>query len=272
MKRRTFLGTSTAVGLAGAAAAAQTANQYIELSFNNLTRGTDQSGRLMAFLENEHLPMTKRLGIGPVGYFGLREAPESARAAAQKRGVALPEVGTSIITLTAYDSWSAFEAKQAAQRADKKWTEAVDALIAQPPAYDRMESWLLRAFDGLPKIEVPPPDSNRKPRIFDLRNAETPNLGAQARKIEMWNKGEIQIFRTCRLNPLLFGETLYGSRMPNFWFMVWYDGPEAREAAWDAFRKDPDWARMQKDPRYKGATTPRIIDTYLQPLGFSPIR
>jgi hypothetical protein len=271
MKRRTFLATSTAMSFAGTAVAAPTVNQYIELSFYNLSSGTDQASRLTAFLQNEHLPMTKRLGIGPVGYFGLREAPESARSAAQKRGEALPEVGTRIVTLTAFDSWPALEKKQVAQRADKKWTAAVDALIAEPPTYVRTDSWLLRAFDGLPKIEVPRAADGQKPRIFDLRIAETPNLGAQARKIEMFNLGEIKVFRTCRLHPLLFGETLFGSRRPNFWFMVWYDGPEARDEAWAAFSKDPDWARMQKDPRYKGAST-RTTDTYLQPLDFSPIR
>ena len=226
---------------------------------------------MIAFLETEHLPMTKRLGIKQVGYFGLRETPESVRTAAQKRGEALPEPGTRLVTVTVYASWQDVEAKRAAQRADRKWTAAVEALLGEPAHYDRMESWLLRAFDGIPKIEVPPPQGNQKPRIFDLRIAETPSLGAQARKIEMWNKGEIQVFRNCRLNPLFFGETVAGSRMPNFWFMVWFDGPEAREAAWEAFRKDPDWARMQKDPYYKGATT-RIQDTFLQPLEFSPIR
>ncbi len=271
MKRRTLLCTPMIVGPAGAFAAAATHNQCIELSFYNVAGGADQSSRVAAFLKNEHLPMTKRLGIGPVGYFGLRQAPESARAAAQKRGEVLPELGTRFVTVTTYDSCSAVEAKLAAQRADKQWTEAVSALIDQPPAYDRIDSWLLRAFDGIPKLEVPPSNPNGTPRVFDLRIAETPNLGAQTRKIEMWNKGELDIFRNCRVNPLFFGETLAGSRMPNFWFMVWFDGPEARDAAWDAFAKHPDWARMRKDPYYKGATT-KIADTFLQPLEFSPIR
>jgi hypothetical protein len=271
MKRRTFLATSTAMSLAGAAASAPTTNQYIELSFYNLSGGTDQASHLTTFLQNEHLPMTKRLGIGPVGYFGLREAPEPARSAAQKRGETLPEVGTRIVTLAAYDSWPAIEKKQEAQRADKQWTEAVDALITEPPSYVRTDSWLLRAFDGLPRIEVPRSVEGQKSRIFDLRIAETPNLGAQGRKIEMFNKEEIKVFRTCRLNPLLFGETLIGSRRPNFWFMVWFDGTEARDEAWAAFWKDPDWVRMSKDPRYKGAST-KTTDTFLQPLDFSPIR
>jgi hypothetical protein len=268
MKRRTLLTAPMLTGLSGGFAAAASRNQYIDLSFFYLSES--QSSHLLSFLENEHLPMTKRHGIGPVGYFGLREPPESARTASQKRGEALPQIGSRFVTLTTYESWAAVEAKRAAQHGDKQWAEAVDALIAQSPAYDRADSWLLRAFDGMPNLEVPPVDRGRKPRIFDLRIAETPNLGAQARKIEMWNKGEIQIFRTCRVNPLFFGETLSGSRMPNFWFMVWFDGPEAREAAWEAFRLDPDWARMQKDPRYKGAST-KINDTFLQPLEFSPI-
>jgi hypothetical protein len=258
------------LGPADAFAAAAPRNQYIELTFYNLKTGTDQSGRLLEFLQNEHLPMTKRAGISPVGYFGLRETPESARAMAQRRGVALPEPGSRIVTVMTYDSWQDVEAKRAAQQADKKWCEVVTALIEQPPAFERADSWLLRTFDGIPKIEVPAARDG-KPRVFDLRIAETPNLGAQARKVEMWNKGEIDIFRTCRVNPLFFGETLAGSKMPNFWFMVWFDDPEAREAGWTAFNKNPDWARMRKDPYYRGATT-KVGDTFLQPLEFSPIR
>jgi hypothetical protein len=269
IKRRTILSAPMLTNLAGAFAAPGGSNQYIDLTFYHLSG--NQSERLLGFLENEHLPMTRRAGIGRVGYFGLRETPESARAAAQKRGEVIPEPRSRIVTLMVYDSWPAVEQKRTAQRADKRWTDVVEAQLGQPPLFDRMESWLLRTFDGIPKIEVPPAAGGNKSHIYDLRIAETPNLGAQDRKIAMWNEGEIQIFRNCRLHPVFFGETVAGSRMPNFWFMVWFDGPEAREEAWGAFWKDPDWAKMQKDPRYKGAST-RTTDTFLESLAFSPIR
>jgi hypothetical protein len=274
MNRRTFLGTSTAMGLSGAAQAAKTRNQYIELRFYNLSGGAGQSSRLAAFLENEHLPMTKRLRIGPVGYFDLRETPAPrARAAGKKSADAAPgKDAPRIVTLTAYDSWPAVEAKQNAQRSDKQWTKALNDLTAQAPIFDRVESWLLRAFDGLPKIEVPPVDDKKKPRIFDLRVAESLGFGAAADKREQFNSGgEIQIFRNTGLHPLLFGESLFGSKMPNLWFMVWFDDREAREAAWEAFFKDPEWLKIQKVPRWAKAVF-RTTDSFLQPLRFSPIR
>ncbi len=242
--------------------ALESSSQYVELCFYNLSGDTDQGSRLAAFFGNAHLPMTKRLGIAPVDYFELREPPA---------GSTVKDNAPRIVTLAAYDSWSAVEGKRAARGADKEWTQAVDELTAKAPAFDRVESWLLRAFDGLPKIEAPPFGKGNNPRLFDLRIAESPCFRTAALKIEQFNLGEIRIFRRCGLNPVFFAETLFGSKMPNLWFMVWCDGPEARQAAWEAFRKDPEWVEMQKNPRW-AKTVFRFADAFLQPLPFSPIR
>jgi hypothetical protein len=78
-----------------------------------------------------------------------------------------------------------------------------------------MESSLLRAFSGMPRIEVPPAAGQRAPRIFELRTYESHSKKANRTKIEMFNRGEIGIFRRTGLRPVFFGETLVGAGQPN---------------------------------------------------------
>jgi hypothetical protein len=134
MNRRMFLSASAALAAAGgeASAADQTMNQYYELRTYQLrTNSSGQANRLSAFWEEHHLPMMKRLGIGPVGYFQVYLGPEMPK----------------MVTLTAFDSLAAMETKRAAMAADKAWNKAVKDLGAgSSPAYERIESSLLRAF------------------------------------------------------------------------------------------------------------------------------
>src|SRR5213078_4830433 len=53
---------------------------------------------------------------------------------------------------------------------------------AKEPAYERIQSSLLKAFAHMPKLEVPP----NKPRIFELRRYESASEAAGKMKIEMF--------------------------------------------------------------------------------------
>jgi hypothetical protein len=257
MNRRTFTATALAAGAGTAVSGSSKAgNQYFEFCFYQLrTSGAEQASRLAAFLRDCHLPTTKRLGIGPVGYFQVYLGPR------------MP----CTITVTAYQSLADLETKRNRLRADKDWIKAVQDLGSPAPAFDRVECWLLRAFDAMPQLEAPPLKPDQPPRFFDLRIYESESFHDTSRKIEMFNEEEIKIFRRCGLNPVLFGETMFGSKIPNLVYMVCYDDWEAREKAWDTFRKDEDWARIRKEPRWAG-TVSNITNTFLQPLAFSPIR
>lgn len=260
MNRRSFLGASAA-GLATASAAdvRPEPNQYFELRFFQLRNSkADQSKRLTGFLEEHHLPMTKRNGIGPVGYFQVY------------LGSDMPKV----VAVSAYRSWNEVAEKRAARRADQKWTEAADAMGASTePVFDRVETWLLRAFDGMPRLEEPAIEPGKALRFFDLRTYEAETFRDSAMKIDMFNQEEIKIFRRSGIHPVFFGESVYGSRQPNLTYMVWYDDMRAREAAWAKFLADPDWKRISVKPGWTNAeAVSNISNTFLQPLPFSPIR
>lgn len=257
MDRRTFLGSSAALGVAGAAPAKEDANQYIELTFIQMRNDRDnQRRRLNTFLQEEHLPMTKRAGIGPVGYFQVWLGPDTPK----------------IITVAAYDSLAGIQEKHQRAMADKNYMKAIEAASADGIAmYDRAERWLLRGFDAHPKVTPLAVKEGQKPRFFDLRIYESVDVHSHLRKVEMFNSGEIPIFEECGINPVMFGQTLYGGQLPNLAYMVCYDDWAAREKAWAAFRDHPDWKKMQKNPRWAG-TVSNITNTFLEPLPFSPIR
>ncbi|RPJ63014.1 MAG: NIPSNAP family protein, partial [Acidobacteria bacterium] len=91
------------------------------------------------------------------------------------------------------------------------------------------------------------------------------------KKVEMFNEGgEIAIFRKTGLQPVFFGETLVGPRMPNLTYMVVFPDWAAREKAWDTFRNDPDWKKLSADPKYAD-TVSNITDLILRPTAYSQV-
>src|SRR5205085_1145379 len=103
---------------------------------------------------------------------------------------------------------------------------------AGQPAYARIERQLLRAFDSFPRLEPPPAEARKQPRIFELRTYETQGELAHHRKIEMFGPkmGELAIFRRVGLTPVLFADTVFGPRQPCFHYMLTFADLAAREA------------------------------------------
>lgn len=241
------------------AAESESTNEYYELRFVQLRNSkADQPRRVSEFLEKHHLPMTQRVGIGPVGYFQVYLGPDTPK----------------IVTLTAYGSLADLESKRAAMRADKAWMKAVDEFGAADQApYDRQEVWLLRAFDGMPKLEVPPRGEGQSSHLFDLRTYQAESERDSNEKVRMFDTEEIKIFRRSGIHPVFFGQTLFGSKMPNLTYLVWYDDLDARAAAWSKFLNDPDWKRIRVQPGWSDAEiVSSVSNTFLRPLAFSPIR
>lgn len=260
MDRRNFLATSSAAGLAATsastAAASSGGHQIYELRCYRLRYSkADQFGRLTGFLESEHLPMTERLGMVQ-GYFR----------------VTLGEFTPRVYTLSVYDSLADMGAKMEARRADKAWTRAATEFGAEPEAaYDRVESWLLRAFDGMKKIEVP--EAPEKPRTYDLRIYEQETFRDTEEKMRMFNEEEIQIFRDAGVHPLFFGETIVGSHMPSLMYVSYYPDMEARGQAWSTFASSEGWQRIKNRPGWSNAEiVSTVSNIHLAGLPFSPIR
>jgi hypothetical protein len=248
-------GATTATS--GMAAAEQTKKAIFELRYFQVRNGS-QVQRTQEFLGKQFLPAAKRAGIGPMGFF-------------------TNVIGTESPTITCLLSFPSFEAMGASLEkleADKEFAAAFDEYNSAPELnYIRMESALLRGFDTMPVVEVPPPREGRGGRVFELRTYESPNIKTLKRKMNMFDIGEIAIFRRNGLLPVFFGETLVGSKLPNLTYMVAYDDMAARDKAWGAFGGDPEWKKLRAQPGLSDAEiVSNISNSILRGLPFSPIR
>jgi hypothetical protein len=260
MTRRAFLPAAAASTLAaGNAAAADAAkNVILELRRIQLRNNADnQRQRNNDFLKQQ-VAALQRAGAGPTGVFSSNIASD----------------GPFLLVLASYAGLSAMEQVQAKLAADSEYQKALEVYNAQPGlSYERMESSLLRAFDGYPNVMPPPNDGKRAARLFELRQYESNNSGTLKRKIKMFNDGEIGAFQRAGGQPVFFGETLVGPRQPNLTYMLSYEDLAGRDKVWKAFGADPEWQKLRTTPGLSDAEIVSNITNYLvSPLPFSQIR
>jgi hypothetical protein len=264
MKRRTFLKASLAApALAGTleASAAEkptAAREFYELRLYRLRRGPKQKV-FDDFYRDAAIPAMNRIGLGPIGVFGVMYGPDSP----------------TMYVLVPHKSLDSLATTAERLRADAEYSKAGAAFIDSTPnhpAYIRVESSLLAAFESIPKLEVPLATGEKKSRIFELRTYESHSKRANKKKIEMFNTGEIAIFRRTGLQPVFFGETLIGSKLPNLTYMLVFENMTARERNWGMFASDPEWRKLSSMPGY---TDPEIVSNisniFLRPTPYSQI-
>jgi hypothetical protein len=129
------------------------------------------------YLKSAALPAWRRLGLGPVGVF--TEIGENA--------------GPSIHVLLVYPTALTVTTAREAMEHDAEYQKAAANYLAakkEDPAFERIESWLLVAFRGAPKITPP----TGKLRAYELRTYQNHGEDRARAKIEMFNVGEIGIF------------------------------------------------------------------------------
>jgi hypothetical protein len=266
MQRRDFLQASlqtsaaasiAACGLATSspAHAAAPAAADRELYEWRTYRLKDKAGQpqLHDYLKSAALPAWKRLGLGPVGAF-------------TEIG---PEAGPAVHVLLVYPNPAAFAAAREALEADAEYMQATaDYRTAkrESPAYDRIDSSLMLAFNAAPKITPPA----QKPRVLELRTYENHNDDRARAKVDMFNDGEINIFPKCGFENVFFGETLVGENLPNLKYMLAAPDMATNEKGWKTFLESPDFIRMRDDPKYAD-TMPNITKLFLSPTDYSQV-
>ncbi len=260
MRRRSFV-TSAAAGLAatsGAAAEETALKPQCFLLRHYFMRNGPQVDRTTKFLSAGYLPAAKRAGAKTVGFFSPVIGEESP----------------FISSLTAYSSMEAYVACEAHLGADKDLQKAADEYdVIGDPAYIRIESTLLRAFDGIPGVTLPPSGAGRTAHIFELRTYESPSDKAGRRKIKMFEDGEAGIFRRIGMAPVFFGQGIVGRNLPSLTYMLTYDDLAARDRLWKAFGADPEWQKLRVQPGLSDAEiVSNISNRILRPLAFSEIR
>jgi hypothetical protein len=260
MERRellTALAASAFITSEGQAAAVP--NTFLELKTWRLHNSAEsQATRLADYLEHGLTPAVKRAGARVIGAFSN----------------VIGQDGPYYVTLTQYSSLAVMQDVLTKLAADSAYHQTLEKLSSDGGApFVRVESSLLRSFDGLPVPVLPDPSEKRPARIFELRTYESPSFTALARKVGMFNHGEMQIFQRLGLRPIFFGETIIGPKQPNLTYMLSYDDLTAHDKLWADFGSDPEWKKLRVTP---GLTDPEVVtnisNVILRPLAFSAIR
>lgn len=266
MNRRTFLQGSVAAsmvaGLTPMASAAAAEKRYVSDSqFYELRRyrmaSQEQREAVKAFYESAALPAMNRLGIKPIGVFERLEGGDDS----------------DLFVVLPYSSPGKMLEIPWELSADQTFLDAADEYLnrsKENPPFERIESSLMAAFQGMPQLEVPTRKKEGKSRIFELRTYESYSELKGWRKVEMFNDGEIEIFRRTGLTPVFFGKTLIGPDLPNLTYMITFADKEERDQNWKKFINDPGWKELQSDDYYAD-TVSNITNTFLVPTSFSQL-
>lgn len=242
--RRAFIGMMGAAGLMpfSGTAAEGAAQRYIEL--RKFTFETQAQRTVFdEMMAGSGIAAFNRMGVEPVGVFCGEDSFSPVY-------LLLPHANAeSALNLVANLLKDSGYAQKAAPFIDAPKT-------ALP--YIEVETWLLRAFKKVPAVERP---VTSKGRVFQLRIYESPSIQTAAKKVEMFESaGEIEIFREVGLAPVFFGQTLFGSKMPNLTYMLAFESKDAMKAAWDRFRTHPDWLKLKAMPEFADARIIRGIN------------
>ena len=209
--------------------------QYYEVRVYQ-TKSTVQQQRINDYWQNAAVPAYNRQGVQPIGVF--TEIIDSAT--------------NSVYVLIPCDSLEVFGAIPEKLAADATYQKTAAEFLSAPkdnPAYERIESSLLVAFDGMKHLVVPPPE--RKPNVFELRTYMSPSEDTGLNKIHMFESGEITLMKEIELDPIFYGRKLIGPHLPCLMYMTCGENMDLHNQHWKEFGSAPVWKKLSGDPFYK---------------------
>jgi hypothetical protein len=250
MNSRIFAAALLVMAVSAAATAADSGQaQYYELRVYT-TVSAQQHKLVSDYWQNAAVPAYNRMGIQPVGVFTeLEDSPTN-----------------KIYVLIPCDSPGVLATIPGRLASDDAYQKAAAEFMAVPksdPAYVRIDSSLLVAFDSMKKLAVPPSAAEKKPWIFELRTYQSHSESKGINKVQMFNSGEVALMLEVGLSPVFFSQTVVGSQMPNLVYMVSGENMEEHKKHWQAFRDAPVWKKLSGDPQYQDNVS-KIINIFLK--------
>ncbi len=266
MKRRDFLCNSlTAAGAIGLTATAVAADlgsvpppstrHFVEIR----TYTVPNAGKRDLFvkiLDNAFIPAMNRQGIKNIGVFVPVEGQEKfANDVFVVRECQALNAILGVSTLVA----------------DKEFMEAAQEIFAtdsKNPVFTACDSRLLQCFETLPTLQTP---ELGEARAFEMRLYRSFNIERNAAKIHMFEHGgELALFRELGLNPIFFGEAVFGRMLPNLAYMVGGKSADALAESWKKFGPHPKWHELRDNTMYNDTAT-EIERVILKPSAGSQI-
>jgi hypothetical protein len=275
LRRRDFIKTTltasaatavSASALKAAAAPAGASREFYELRAYTLIVGAP-TAPLEGYLEKTLLPALATRGVRNVGAF--------TEVTVDKRAVtSTPKADSPLWVLIPYASFDSFVAVSAELNADPAVQQSGADYLGVPkatPAFDRVDTWLYRAFKGQPQLELAAFSKNKTPtRIFEMRDYESHSEKAALLKMKMFDEGEISLMKDLGMAPTFFAQAIAGPNLPHLRYFTSGSDLAAHLAAWAKFGPDPRWQAMAKDVQYKD-TVSKNTARFLVPRPYSQI-
>lgn len=203
-------------------------------------KNQNQENQVDEFLENAYLPALKRAGIDKTGVF----KPIKEDTA----------IGKLIYVFIPYSRPEQFLTVPQILENDKRYNEDGSGYHNAPhddPPYERIETIILRAFEGFPRYKTSTLVNAPSEKVYELRSYESATEKQYKNKVKMFNEGETAIFDRLGFNPIFYGEVIAGSNMPNLMYMTSFSNMKSRDEHWDAFGKDAEWKKMSSMEEYQ---------------------
>lgn len=258
MERRNFLKSTAAMAAVTVAGSSLTANnlpaqdnEFYEFRVYQLTGGGAKN-TLKSYLTEALLPLFGKFGI-KLGAFEELDKEEPPK----------------VYTLFVYPSAEVYFKLQKELTTNGEYLTAAKSYFELPatkPVFERYETFLMEALDGIPKLKIP--DKNRG--LLELRTYESYNEDAARRKIAMFNDEEIPLFEKVGLHQVFFGKILAGKYMPALMYMLWFTDMNERDANWKKFGDGNEWKTMSAKAIYAD-TVSKVQKKFLVPTEYSQI-
>jgi hypothetical protein len=235
--------------------ASREGREYYELRAYRLRPEAPDHALLDGYLSRALIPAINARGIKAVGAFTEPEAKDG------------PAVWILIPHAT-IDSMAAVAALNADPALLAKAGEYLTAPTKNAPAFARLDTWLLLAFAGMTQHEIPSLARDGKSRIYELRVYESYSEAKGRKKVDMFNAGEIDLFREVGFAPVFFGEAMVGDDLPHLAYMLCSPDRATHDAAWKAFFAHETWLKLKNDPQYAD-TVSKVVSRFLVPTAYS---
>jgi hypothetical protein len=279
MKRREFItGSLAASALAGVSSLAVAAEkgQNIERDYYELRayrlKARANHDLLDNYLEKAAIPAWNRLGIKAVGVFTEMEPPVITFPGSFEKPQKI-EGPSPVWVLISHPSLASFSTGWSRLNADSEYQKAGAHYLQTTktePAFDRIDSWLLLAFSGMPRLEIPALTGEKKQRVFELRTYESYSELKALKKVQMFNSGEIDVMKEVKLSPVFYGQALIGRDLPHLTYMLCGENKDVHKKHLGDFGKHPTWDKLKNDPEYAD-TVSKITSRFLEPVSYSQI-
>ncbi len=221
-------------------------------------KSSQQQATTEAYLKSIYLPVLHSIGLKTIGVF---TSIDNDTASDKRLYVLVPIKNLAQIAAIS----SAIATSNLVKQDSTGYTYAP----FNNPAFERIETIVLKAFEKMPFMQTPQLNSAATDRVYELRSYEAASEQLYRQKVKMFNTGgEVALFKRLNFNAVFYAEVLAGSKMPNLMYMTTFNNKAERDAHWKIFSADAEWKTLSALPEYQN-TVSKNDTRFLHPTSYS---